>query len=175
MALNALGYSMNTKSDKELNAARKLLRSVKPYVSTINEVYLDDFSAGKIDLGITYSGDGLRAQAARKAKNDIRVVLPTGRLRAVDRQLGDLGLRAAPQGRTRVDQLRAAAEGQRGRDALRLLRGADTGFIRERGRGGQEPEDRVPEAGVQGLRDPARRRPTDSRSACKIWDQFKAS
>jgi spermidine/putrescine transport system substrate-binding protein len=78
MALVALGYSMNTKSDKELNAAGKLLRSVKPYVSTINEVYLDDFSAGKIDLGITYSGDGLRTQAARKAKNDIRVVLPTG-------------------------------------------------------------------------------------------------
>ena len=67
---------MNTKSDKELNAASKLLLSVKPYVTTINEVYLDDFSAGKIDLGITYSGDGLRAQAARKAKNDIRVVLP---------------------------------------------------------------------------------------------------
>src|SRR6478609_5948274 len=79
VALNALGYSMNTKSDKELNAASKLLLSVKPYVTTINEVYLDDFSAGKIDLGITYSGDGLRAQAARKAKNDIRVVLPTGR------------------------------------------------------------------------------------------------
>jgi len=79
VALNALGYSMNTKSDKELDAASKLLLSVKPYVTTINEVYLDDFSAGKIDLGITYSGDGLRAQAARKAKNDIRVVLPTGR------------------------------------------------------------------------------------------------
>jgi len=79
VALNALGYSMNTKSDKELDAASKLLLSVKPYVTTINEVYLDDFSAGKIDLGSTYSGDGLRAQAARKAKNDIRVVLPTGR------------------------------------------------------------------------------------------------
>ena len=79
VALNALGYSMNTKSDKELSAASKLLLSVKPYVTTINEVYLNDFSSGKIDLGITYSGDGLRAQAARKAKGDIRVVLPTGR------------------------------------------------------------------------------------------------
>src|SRR4029078_1452124 len=79
VALNALGYSMNTKSDKELDAASKLLLSVKPYVTTINEVYLDDFSAGKIDLGITYSGDGLRAQAARHAKTGIRVVLPPGR------------------------------------------------------------------------------------------------
>jgi spermidine/putrescine transport system substrate-binding protein len=78
MALVALGYSMNTTSDKELNAAGKLLRSVKPFVSTINEVYIDDLSAGKIDLGITYSGDGLRAQAARKTKHDIRVVLPKG-------------------------------------------------------------------------------------------------
>ena len=57
----------------QMNAAGTLLRSVKPFVSTINEVYLDDFSAGKIDLGITYSGDALRTQAARKAKNDIRV------------------------------------------------------------------------------------------------------
>src|SRR3954454_12184362 len=78
MALVSLGYSMNTKSDKELAAAQKLLISVKPYVSTINEVYDDDFSSGKIDLGITYSGDALRIQAARKAKNDIRVVLPAG-------------------------------------------------------------------------------------------------
>jgi spermidine/putrescine transport system substrate-binding protein len=78
MALVALGHSMNTTSDKELAAAQKLLISVKPYVSTINEVYDDDFSAGKIDLGITYSGDALRIQAARKGKSDIRVVLPTG-------------------------------------------------------------------------------------------------
>ena len=78
MALVSLGYSMNTTSDKELAAAQKLLIAVKPFVSTINEVYDDDFSAGKIDLGITYSGDALRIQAARKAKNDINVVLPTG-------------------------------------------------------------------------------------------------
>ena len=79
VALNALGYSMNTESDKELNAARDLLLKVRPHVSTINEVYLDDFIAGKIDLGITYSGDGLRIRAARKAQNDILVVAPLGR------------------------------------------------------------------------------------------------
>ena len=79
VALNALGFSMNTESDKELNAARDLLLKVRPHVSTINEVYLDDFINGQIDLGITYSGDGLRIRAARAAKNDIRVVAPQGR------------------------------------------------------------------------------------------------
>jgi spermidine/putrescine-binding protein len=79
VALNALGFSMNTESDKELNAARDLLLKVRPHVSTINEVYLDDFINGQIDLGITYSGDGLRIRKARAAKKDIRVVAPDGR------------------------------------------------------------------------------------------------
>ncbi len=79
VALNALGYSMNTQSDKELNAARDLLLKVRPHVTTINEVYLDNFINGQIDLGITYSGDGLRIRKARAAKNDIRVVAPDGR------------------------------------------------------------------------------------------------
>ena len=79
VTLNALGYSMNTQSDKELNAARDLLLKVRPYVTTINEVYLDNFINGQIDLGITYSGDGLRIRKARAAKNDIRVVAPDGR------------------------------------------------------------------------------------------------
>jgi len=79
VALNALGFSMNSESDTELNAARDLLLKVRPHVSTINEVYLDDFIAGKIDLGITYSGDGLRIRSARKAQGDIRVVAPLGR------------------------------------------------------------------------------------------------
>jgi len=79
VALNALGYSMNTKSDKELNAARDLLLKVRPQVNTINEVYLDDFIAGKIDLGITYSGDGIRIRDARKAQGDIKVIAPDGR------------------------------------------------------------------------------------------------
>jgi spermidine/putrescine transport system substrate-binding protein len=79
VALNALGFSMNSESDAELNAARDLLLKVRPHVNTINEVYLDDFIAGKIDLGITYSGDGLRIRAARKKQGDIRVVAPLGK------------------------------------------------------------------------------------------------
>ena len=165
VALNALGYSMNTKSDKELNAASKLLLSVKPYVTTINEVYLDDFSAGKIDLGITYSGDGLRAQAARKAKNDIRVVLPTGRSELWIDNWSISADAPHPEAAHAWINFVLQPEGQRGRDALRVVRGADAGVVQECWGGRQEPEDRVSAAGVQGLRDPRRRRPTACRSA----------
>ena len=79
VALNSLGYSMNTDDEGELNQARDLLLKVKPYVDTVNEVYINDFQAGKIDLGITYSGDGLRIQTARKPQGDIKVVAPEGR------------------------------------------------------------------------------------------------
>jgi spermidine/putrescine-binding protein len=67
---------MNTDDDGELSDAQDLLMKVRPYVDTINEVYVDDFISGKIDLGITYSGDALRVQAGRKGKNDIAIALP---------------------------------------------------------------------------------------------------
>ena len=79
VALNSLGYSMNTDDDFELNQARDLLLKVKPYVNTVNEVYINDFQAGKIDLGITYSGDGLRIQNARKKEGDIDAIAPEGK------------------------------------------------------------------------------------------------
>jgi spermidine/putrescine transport system substrate-binding protein len=79
VALNSLGFSMNTDDDGELSQVRDLLLSVKPHVDTVNEVYVNDFQAGKIDLGITYSGDGLRIQAARKKEGDIAVIAPEGK------------------------------------------------------------------------------------------------
>jgi spermidine/putrescine transport system substrate-binding protein len=79
VALNSLGFSMNTEDDSQLNQVKQLLLKVRPYVDTINEVYLDDFIAGKIDLGITYSGDGIRVRTARSTQNDIKVVAPEGR------------------------------------------------------------------------------------------------
>jgi spermidine/putrescine transport system substrate-binding protein len=79
VALNSLGYSLNSEDDSQLNQAQNLLLNVRPYVDTINEVYINDFSAGNIDLGITYSGDGIRIRTARKAQNDIKVVAPQGR------------------------------------------------------------------------------------------------
>ena len=79
VALNSLGYSMNTEDDSQLNQVKELLLKVRPYVDTINEVYLDDFIAGKIDLGITYSGDGIRIRTGRAAQGDIKVVAPEGK------------------------------------------------------------------------------------------------
>jgi spermidine/putrescine transport system substrate-binding protein len=79
VALNSLGYSMNTDDESQLSQVRDLLLSVKPHVDTVNEVYVNDFQGGKIDLGITYSGDGLRIQAARKKEGDIEVIAPEGK------------------------------------------------------------------------------------------------
>jgi len=79
VALNSLGYSMNTDDDSQLEQVKQLLLKVRPYVSTINEVYLDDFIAGKIDLGITYSGDGIRIRTGRAKQGDVKVVAPEGR------------------------------------------------------------------------------------------------
>jgi spermidine/putrescine transport system substrate-binding protein len=79
VALNSLGYSMNTDDEGQLSQVRDLLLKVKPYVDTVNEVYVNDFQAGKIDLGITYSGDGLRIQSARKKEGDIEVIAPEGK------------------------------------------------------------------------------------------------
>lgn len=79
VALNSLGFSMNSQSATELAAAKKLLLSVRQYVDTINEVYLNDFMGGKIDLGVTYSGDGIRIRTGRSKQNDIKVVAPDGK------------------------------------------------------------------------------------------------
>jgi spermidine/putrescine transport system substrate-binding protein len=81
VALNSLGFSMNSEDDAELEQAKNLLLKVRPYVNTLNEIYIDDFAAGKIALGITYSGDGLRLQAtrAKQGHHDIKVVAPEGR------------------------------------------------------------------------------------------------
>lgn len=79
VALNSLGYSMNTEDPSQLNAVKQLMLKVRPAVTTINEVYLNDFIAGDIDLGITYSGDALRVRMARAKQNDVTVVAPQGR------------------------------------------------------------------------------------------------
>ena len=77
VALNSFGYSMNSESDSELNQAEDLLLKVRPYVNRINTDEVDPFSKGDVNLGIIYSGDGLRAKAARKG--DFTVVAPEGK------------------------------------------------------------------------------------------------
>jgi len=125
VALNALGFSMNTESQSELNAARDLLLKVRPHVNTINEVYVDDFISGSIDLSITYSGDGLRIRKARKAQNDIRVARTGRPVGDLDRQLGHLGICPRPDRGPRLDQLHARARRERPRDGVRPVRGRE--------------------------------------------------
>ena len=76
VALVALGHSLNSDDDGDLEEARQLLIKVRPYVTSISTDYQADFQQGKIDLGITYSGDALRIQAARAAAGDIAVATP---------------------------------------------------------------------------------------------------
>ena len=76
VALIALGHSINSDDPDDLEDARQLLLQVRPYVSTINGEYLREFQDGNIDLGIAYSGDALRIQAARAAFGDIEIAVP---------------------------------------------------------------------------------------------------
>ncbi len=76
LALISLGHSMNTDDESQLDEARRLLLKVRPYVDTIDADYVDDFAAGKIDLGITYSGDALRVQDLRAKQADIAIAIP---------------------------------------------------------------------------------------------------
>ena len=79
VALNALGYSMNTKSDKELSAARKLLLSVKP-VRDDDQRGLSRRLLGRQDRPRASRIPATAcAPGGRKAKHDIKVVLPAGR------------------------------------------------------------------------------------------------
>lgn len=59
VALKALGYSMNTENEQELNAAYEWLVAMK---REVNPVYVDDYvidgmEAGEKDIAIMYSGD----------------------------------------------------------------------------------------------------------------------
>ena len=154
VALNALGFSMNTESDDELNAARDLLLKVRPHVNTINEVYLDDFIAGKIDLGITYSGDGLRIRAARKKQGDIRVVAPLGRSEIwIDNWAISAYAPDPVAAHAWINYMLDPAVNAREMQYV-AVRGRHARVLPARGRRGQGPAGRLPAADPRQLRDP---------------------
>ncbi len=78
LALMALGMDPNTDNDADYTKVSGFLTKIRPYVTTINSVYIDDASAGKIILGQGWNGDILRVAAARKKQGDITTVIPTG-------------------------------------------------------------------------------------------------
>jgi spermidine/putrescine transport system substrate-binding protein len=61
LALKALGYSLNSENQKEIDAARDLLVSVKPNIDTINSTYIEKATRGEIDFGMGWNGDVRRA------------------------------------------------------------------------------------------------------------------
>jgi spermidine/putrescine transport system substrate-binding protein len=80
LALSALGYSINTEEQSEIDAAKQLLIDVKPNVDTINATYIERASRGEIDFGMGWNGDVRRAIVAL-AKKDREMVfmVPEGK------------------------------------------------------------------------------------------------
>jgi spermidine/putrescine transport system substrate-binding protein len=61
IALSALGYSLNSEDEAELDEAKELLISVKPAVDTINSTFIDRATKGDIDFAMAWNGDIRRA------------------------------------------------------------------------------------------------------------------
>src|SRR5215217_3300861 len=61
LALSALGYSINTEDQKEIDEAKQLLVDVKPNVDTINSTFIERATRGEIDFGMGWNGDIRRA------------------------------------------------------------------------------------------------------------------
>ena len=80
LALSALGYSLNTEEQSEIDEATQLLVDVKPNVDTVNSTYIEKASRGEIDFGMGWNGDVRRAIVAL-AKKDREMVymVPEGK------------------------------------------------------------------------------------------------
>jgi spermidine/putrescine transport system substrate-binding protein len=75
LALKALGFSLNTENQEEIDAAKQLLIDVKPNIDTINSTYIERASRGEIDFGMGWNGDVRRAIEALKKKDREMVYL----------------------------------------------------------------------------------------------------
>jgi spermidine/putrescine transport system substrate-binding protein len=75
LALKALGYSLNSEDEKELDEAKQLLLDVKPNIDTINSTFIERASKGDIDFGMGWNGDIRRAIKALEKKDQEMVFL----------------------------------------------------------------------------------------------------
>ena len=73
LALAALGYSINTEDQAEIDAAKQLLIDVKPNVDTINSTFIERAQRGEIDFGMGWNGD-IRRAIVSLAKKDREMV-----------------------------------------------------------------------------------------------------
>jgi spermidine/putrescine transport system substrate-binding protein len=73
LALAALGYSINSEDDGEIEEAKELLIAVKPNVDTINSTFIERAQRGEIDFGMGWNGD-IRRAIVSLAKKDREMV-----------------------------------------------------------------------------------------------------
>jgi spermidine/putrescine transport system substrate-binding protein len=80
LALAALGYSINTEEQSEIDEAKQLLVDVKPNVDTVNATYIERASRGEIDFGMGWNGDVRRAiEALKKKDREMIFLVPEGK------------------------------------------------------------------------------------------------
>ena len=132
LALAALGYSINTEDEDEIEEAKQLLIDVKPNVDTINSTFIERATPRRDRLrhGLERRHPARDRRAGEEGPRDglPRARRPDG---VLGRQLGHPGGRRAPGRRAQVDQLRARARGGRPGDELPPVPGAGR---RDRGR-----------------------------------------
>jgi spermidine/putrescine-binding protein len=73
IALAALGYSINSEDQGEIDEAKQLLIDVKPNVDTINSTFIERAQRGEIDFGLGWNGD-IRRAIVTLAKKDREMV-----------------------------------------------------------------------------------------------------
>ena len=79
IALAALGYSINSEDENEIEEAKQLLIDVKPNVDTINSTFIERATRGEIDFGMGWNGDIRRAIAALEKKGrEMVFLIPEG-------------------------------------------------------------------------------------------------
>jgi spermidine/putrescine transport system substrate-binding protein len=80
LALAALGYSINTEEQSEIDEATQLLVDVKPNVDTVNATYIEKASRGEIDFGMGWNGDVRRAiETLKKKDREMVFMVPEGK------------------------------------------------------------------------------------------------
>lgn len=79
IACAALGFSINTEDQGEIDKAKQLLIDVKPSVDTVNSTFIDRATRGEIDFGMGWNGD-IRRAIVGLAKKDREMVflIPEG-------------------------------------------------------------------------------------------------
>ncbi len=79
LALAALGYSINTEEQSEIDEAKQLLVDVKPNVDTISSTFIEKAQRGEIDFGMGWNGDIRRAiEALAKKDREMVFLVPEG-------------------------------------------------------------------------------------------------